>query len=264
MVVFRIIGTIIGSIQGGFVGGVIGFFCGSLLDRLFSPRIKVHTQHYRRSDFIDSLLMLAASVMKADGRFARSELNYVKDYLVRMLGPEDAMDALHRLQEIMQKNYNVASVCSELRQSSSIHERLLILQFLFGLAQSDGELHPSEISEIEKIASLMGISRNDYESIKSMYTGYYQNYGSSYGSSSSSGHSSSTYRSHTLDEDYKILEVSPDASDEEVKKSYRNLAKKYHPDRVAHLGEDMRKQAEEKFSKLSQAYDNIRKSRGMK
>ena len=108
----------------------------------------------------------------------------------------------------------------------------------------------------------MGISRNDYESIKSMYTGGYSYSGYDY--SSSNGGSSSSFRSHTLDDDYKILEISPDASDEEVKKAYRTLAKKYHPDRVAHLGDDMRKQAEEKFAKLSDAYDNIKKARGIK
>lgn len=265
---FKWIGLFIGGISYGFFGGLLGWLLGSLIDRLFAPKVKVYTQHYQRSDFMESLLILTAAVLKADGHVERSEFSYVRDYLVRSLGPNQAHQAMNRLTEILGESYNIESVCGELRQSSTIHERLLIIQFLFGVATSDGELHQEEIAIIELIAQWCGVSRSDYESIKAMYTyGYYNNSGNTGNGGSyngGNGNGSSSYRSHTLDSDYQILEISPDASDEEVKKAYRTLAKKYHPDRVAHLGDDMRKAAEEKFSRLSQAYDNIRKSRGMK
>ena len=214
---------------------------------------------------MESLLILTAAVLKADGHVDRSEFTFVRNYLVRSLGPIQAQNAMNRLTEILGESYNIESVCMELRQNSTIHERLLIIQFLFGVATSDGELHQSEVAIIELIAQWCNVSRSDYESIKAMYTyGFYGNAGNTSNGGGYSGGSSSGYRSHTLDSDYQILEISPDATDEEVKKAYRTLAKKYHPDRVAHLGDDMRKAAEEKFSRLSQAYDNIRKSRGMK
>lgn len=223
---------------------------------------RVHAQRYQRSDFLESLLILSSAVIKADGHFKRSELDYLRAYFTQNLGSVAAQRALQRLQEIMNEEHDVDAVCRNLHYSSTIHERLLIVQFLFGLAYADGELHPLEVAEIKRVAILMGVSQGDFESIKSMYTGgYYQSGGYSSGSSGSSG--GSTYRSHTLDDDYRILEVSPDASDDEVKKAYRNMAKKYHPDRVAHLGEEMRKQAEQKFARLSDAYDNIKRSRGM-
>ena len=264
---FKWIGLIIGIISGGFWGALLGWFLGSLIDRLFAPKVKIYTQHYQRSDFMESLLILTAAVLKADGHVERSEFAYVRDYLVRSLGPNQAHQAMNRLTEILGESYNIESVCSELRQNSNIHERLLIIQFLFGVATADGELHQSEVAVIELIAQWSGVARSDYESIKAMFTyGYYGNTGNTSGSGSYSGGSGSSngYRSHTLDSDYQILEISPNATDDEVKKAYRNLAKKYHPDRVAHLGDDMRKAAEEKFARLSQAYDNIRKSRGMK
>ena len=259
---FRILGIIIGFLVSGGIGGaIIGYFVGSGLDSLFAPKVKIHTQRSTRNDFLDSFLILAADVIKADGRFTRSELYYLKDYLVQSLGNEAAGMAMRRLQEIMKQNSNIPSICASLRQSSSIHERLLIIQFLFGLANADGNLDTVEVSEIERISQWMGISRGDFESIKSMFTSYSYSGGSS---RSGSGSNANTYRSHSLDDDYKILEVSPSATDDEVKKAYRALAKKYHPDRVAHLGDDMRKAAEEKFSRLGQAYDNIKKARGMK
>ena len=264
---FKWIGLFIGGISYGFIGALLGWFFGSLIDRLFAPTVKIYTQHYQRSDFMESLLILTAAVLKADGHVERSEFAYVRDYLVRSLGPQQAQDAMNRLTEILGESYNIESVCSELRENSNIHERLLIIQFLFGVATADGELHPSEVAVIELIAQWSGVARSDYESIKAMFSYSYSNSSSSNdGGGYSSGGSESTggYRSHTLDSDYQILEISPNASDDEVKRAYRTLAKKYHPDRVAHLGDDMRKAAEEKFARLSQAYDNIRKARGMK
>lgn len=262
---FKWIGVILGAIIGNFLGAVIGWFIGSLIDRLIEPSVKIHTQRYQRSDFIESLLILTAAVVKADGRVDRSEFEYVRQFLVQSLGAQQAQDAMNRLTEILSENYNIESVCMELRNNSTIHERLLIIQFLFGVSAADGEIHQSEIAIIELIAQWCNVSRNDYESIKAMFTsGYRSNSGGYDNGSYSNGGYDSGYRSHTLDSDYQILEISPDATDEEVKKAYRTLAKKYHPDRVAHLGDDMRKAAEEKFARLSQAYDNIRKSRGMK
>ena len=62
---------------------------------------------------------------------------------------------------------------------------------------------------------------------------------------------------------YKILEISPEASNEEVKKAYKRMAIKYHPDKVSHLGEDVQRQAKEKFQQLNAAYEEIKKERGM-
>jgi DnaJ like chaperone protein len=68
----------------------------------------------------------------------------------------------------------------------------------------------------------------------------------------------------SLDEAYKVLEVSPDATDQEVRAAYRKLALKHHPDRVATLGEDVRKAAEEKFQQINNAKEKVYKARGMK
>jgi DnaJ like chaperone protein len=65
------------------------------------------------------------------------------------------------------------------------------------------------------------------------------------------------------DSNYRILEIEPSATDEEVKKAYRKMAIKYHPDKVATLGEDVQKAAEEKFKAISQAYEAICKERGI-
>ena len=62
---------------------------------------------------------------------------------------------------------------------------------------------------------------------------------------------------------YKILEIAPEASDSEVKKAYRKMATKFHPDKVHHLGEEFQKMAEEKFKSVNDAYQQIKKERGL-
>lgn len=268
---FVILGWFIGSAIGGPIGGVIGIIAAMIISNIISPpKIRVTRQafghsNYNRKDFTEALLILTAAVAKADGRFVKSELDYIKRYFLQTMGTQQAQQALLRLREIMNENYNIEAVCAELRQDATIHERLLILQFLFGVAAADEQIDQSELDTIQRISDACGIGRGDFESIKAMYMGgYYQQYGGGNYYENDSSYSNSRYYSHTLDDDYKILEISPDASDEEVKKAYRTLAKKYHPDRVNHLGEEMRKAAEEKFTKLGQAYDNIKKARGMK
>jgi DnaJ like chaperone protein len=93
-----------------------------------------------------------------------------------------------------------------------------------------------------------------------MFCGWQGNVGGGSYSSSSTGYRS-TY--NNIENDYKILEINANASDEEVKKAYRKEAMKHHPDKVNHLGDDIRKAAEERFAKLNESYERIKKVRGM-
>lgn len=273
---FSIIGLVLGSIYGGLLGAVFGFFIGGYIDRLIL-RKRIQMKFGRRSrlgpdDFVDSLMKLTAVVIKADQRMLRSELDYVKQYLINSIGASKAQVAILKLRDYLNQDIDVDEVCSDLTSKANIQDCLLIMQFLFGLAQADGQIEQSEIEKIRNIAFKLGISSSDFDALKSMFLGRSNfGYGSgSYGyggggysgySESSSSYDSSSY--NNLDNDYKILEVSPDASDDEVKKAYRKAAMKHHPDKASHLGEEMRKAAEEKFAKVNEAYNRIKKSRGM-
>lgn len=220
----------------GPLGGVLGFVVGSMFDRPDGQqRVFTGTTH---GDFTMSLLVLVAAVMKADGRVVKSELDYVRRYFAESFGPAASQEAMLYLRDLLKQEIPLREVCTQIRNRLDHSSRLQILHFLFGVSQADGRVHPLEVKVIEQIASYLGINDKDLTSIKSMFI-------------------------EDTDAAFKILEIDQSASNEEVKKAYRKMANKYHPDKVAYLGEDIRKAAGEKFRKVKDAYDKIKKERGM-
>jgi DnaJ like chaperone protein len=219
----------------GPIGGIIGFALGSILDS--SETSVVYTGQTSRNSFLASLLVLVAEVMRADGKVVKSELDYVKQYFVANFGEAAAREALALLRDILKQNVPLKDVSYQIRDNMDYPSRLQLIHFLFGIANSDRIIHPNELTVITNIANWLGISDADFESIKSMFF-------------------------DNLDSYYKVLEVDRNTSVEEIKKAYRNMALKYHPDKVGYLGEDIRKAAEEKFQKVNQAYEKIKKDKG--
>ena len=220
----------------GPIGGLLGFMVGSAIDS-----VEIETGQApgatRQGDFVMSLLVLVASVMKADGKVLKSELDYVKAYFVKSFGVGRASEAISMLRDILKQNIPVEQVCQQIHRNLDYSSRLQLMHFLFGIAQSDGVITEAELNTIDKISYYLGIQSGDYSSIKSMF----------YKSSDSS---------------YKILGLTQDATDDDVKKAYRKMAVKYHPDKVSYLGEDVQKAAKEKFQKVSEAFETIKKERG--
>ncbi len=200
-------------------------------------------QEQRRSqtqsgDFEVSLLILASIVIKADGTQDQRELDYVRQQFVSMYGKERANKAFKLFKGINQQtNIPTRKVCLQIKQMMDHSSRLQLLHFLFGIAKADGIVIEEEEKQIYTIAGYLGISSRDYSSIKAMF-----------------------YNSR--DNAYKILEIDKTATNDEVKKAYRKMAKKYHPDKVAHLGKEHQKGAEEKFKQVQKAYEKLQKERG--
>lgn len=222
----------------GPLGGLLGFAIGSMFDKsnISMPQQAGATQH---GDLVASLLVLSAAIMKVDGKVLKSELDYVKRFLLQQFGEEAAKNHLQTLKVLLQKEIPVAEVAEQIRHYMDYSSRLQLLHYLWGIAAADNDIDPTEIRLISEIASYMGISSTDFNSIKAMFV-------------------------ENTESAYKILDISKNATNEEVKKAYRDLAVRYHPDKVSHLGEDVKKSAEEKFKKVNEAYEKIKKERGIK
>ncbi|MCK8479093.1 TerB family tellurite resistance protein [Psychroserpens algicola] len=256
------VGGALGWSFGGPIGAIIGLAIGSLIDgaaeqkgfllgdgnsqnrQSSRPSSRHRTQSRTRTrpqtqsgDFEVSLLILASVVIKADGKQDQSELNYVRQQFVSMYGKDRANHAFRLFKNISKQQIPTRKVCLQIREMMDHSSRLQLLHFLFGIAKADGMVTDDEVSQIYMISGYLGISSRDYSSIKAMF----------YNSS---------------DNAYKILEITKEATDEEVKKAYRKMAKKYHPDKVIHLGKEHQKGAEEKFRQVQKAYEHIQKERG--
>ncbi|MCK9255510.1 MAG: DnaJ domain-containing protein [Bacteroidales bacterium] len=238
--VFKYIGAFIGWIFGGFIGAIIGFMFGSFIDSLSINTAKQETVRTPfRNDFMISFLTLTAAIMKADGLVKKSELEYVKQFLRTNFGVQQTQEALQILKRILNTNIDIDKVCTKVRYGMQHAIKLQIIHYLFGIANADGEIHKNEIYLLEQIAFKIGLSTSDYKSIKSMFI-------------------------EETDSAYQILGVSKSANEEDLKKAYRTMATKHHPDKVANLGEDVQNAAKQKFQKVNEAWEKIKKERGIK
>ncbi len=239
------IGATLGWSFGGPIGAAIGFILGTVVDGVKFEQIKIDPYQRGRKpqtqsgDFEVSLLILAAIVMKADGKVDEREKEFVRRQFISMYGERRANNAFKLFKEIIRKNnISTRQISLQIRRFMDHPSRLQLVHFLFNIAKSDGFVNDLEENKIRQIASYLGISSRDYSSIKAMF----------YDSS---------------DANYKILEISKNATDQELKKAYRKMAKKYHPDKVRHLGQEHQKGAEEKFKRIQKAYEAIQAERGL-
>lgn len=231
------IGGGLGWALAGPLGGVIGFFVGTFIDQAGQMR-QVESGMTTRGDFAVSLLVLVAAVMNADKKVLASELDFVRQYFVQNFGRASAQEAMLMLRDILKQTIPVRDVSVQIKNKLDYPSRLQLVHFLYGIAYSDQKVSSEEVKVIEIIAGYLGISDKDIQSLQSMF-----------------------YKD--IDSAYKILEIDKTATDEEVKKAYRRMALKYHPDKVSYLGEEFRKTANEKFQKVNEAYERIKKERGM-
>lgn len=231
----------LGWVMFGPIGGILGYIFASGFEK-FSEAAEEYQRSYnanqeQRNSFLVSLLVLSAAVIKADGKVTSAEMSRLREFFARNFGAVAADEAEKIVTELVRKDFNVYEVCAQVRANMNYSQRMQLYHYLVSLGACDG-LVQCEIELLENIADSIGLDKPDTESIMAQFK---PDNGSN----------------------YKILEISPDATNDEVKKAYRKMAVKYHPDKVATLGEDIQKAAEEKFKAVSQAYEAICKERGI-
>ncbi|MDO5322118.1 MAG: TerB family tellurite resistance protein [Bacteroidia bacterium] len=254
---FKWITGFIGWVSGGAIGALIGYFFGSLVEYSISSiqaqgggdgsqkagyggsyRHGGYTAGEQRNSFMVSLLVLSSAVIRADGKTLQAELDYVKSFIRQNFGEIAVNDAMRILSELGAKEINIYSVGSQIAANMNYSQRLQLFHYLVGIANADGEFCKQEKSVLESIAAAIRLNNDDAASVIAMF-----------------------YKD--ADSAYAVLEISPSATDDEVKSAYRRMAMKNHPDKVATLGPEVQKAAEEKFRKVQEAYETIKKQRGI-
>ena len=254
------IGGIVGFMAAGPLGALAGYAIGSMLENNdesnysgggYGGRTYENPAYGQRNSFLFSMLVMASYIIKADGKVMHSEMEFVRQFLRVNFGEAAVAESNQILLNLFEQRKqmdannpqafkNTIYECGmQIRQNMGYEERLQLLSFLAKIAQSDGSVCQAEIEALKEVATAMGMSAQEVESMLNL-------------------------GGHTLEQAYKVLEIEPTATDDEVKAAYRKLALKHHPDRVATLGEDVKKAAEEKFQQINNAKEMIYKARGMK
>ena len=202
--------------------------------------------HISPATFELNLLSLCSLVIKANGTVTQAELDFVRAQFVRLYGKERANEVFRSFNELIKgRELDATRIAIYVRVRTTYETRLQILYFLFGIAESDGVISEEEVRQIREIAYHFAIENSDFESIKAMF-----------GSSQNNNNPHNT-TPNALAKAYAILGLQPNATAEEVKQAYRNMAKKYHPDRVITEDAAIKKGAEEKFKQVQEAYELI-------
>ena len=228
-------------VLGGPVGALIGFALGSMFDSSTAVAAKGKVRSSTtEGDFKMSFLILIACILKSDGRVDKAELAVAKKFLITNFGEQGALEALQILKSLLEQDINETEVATQIGKNLNYSSKLELLHLLFQIAYADGEVVASELATIQRISSIFRIDRLDFDSIKAPYL-----------------------KQVDRNWPYKSLEIEPTATNEEIKKAYRRMAMKYHPDKVNDLGEDVKRSATEKFRFINEAYENLKKQRGM-
>ena len=240
-------------------GGILGFIVGTFIDnyqrvmgqlrqqaksegRTFSPEelFQYYQQRSSVNDVPTMLMALSAAVMTADGKVLKAELDYVKSFFAQQFGPQFSSSHLQTLKQFIDSGQiPLQQICQDIRTRMKPEIRIQLIHYLFGIAKADGDVSNVETKVIQQIADMLGISHMEFESVKNMF-----------------------YRD--VNSDFKVLGIDADATNDEVKKAYRQMAIKFHPDKVASMGEEFQKGAKEKFQMIQDSYEAIKKNRGFK
>ena len=241
----------VGALPGGDEGGVYGGPFGSGMDS---------TQQAQLTFFIGTFSMLA-KVVAADGRVSREEEQKVSEFMDSdlRLDPQSRATAVRIFQTALQSPQNFDQLASQFyaqfRERPEILE--LLIDILYRVAAADGSIDRAEERLIARAGELFGYSAAALDAVRRRYVHSAQ--GGAAGKTAAGGRAAAPSNS------YAVLGIDSRASNEEVKKAYRKLAQEYHPDRIASKGlpEEFNTFAHEKFREIQEAYEAIKKERGM-
>ncbi len=244
-----------GLLHGGPLGMLAGFVLGSLFDS-YSSRISQFTPEERqayepqgeRNGFLFSLMVLSAHIIHADRRIMHSEMEYVRRFLrtnFSATAETEGEDILLRLFEQKKRmgqaqwDAQIRDVCRQLSIAMPQEQRLQLVAFLCEIAKADGRVANEEREALRQVALHMGLAATVPDQMMGL-------------------------GGTTLDDAYRALGISSNATDDEVRRAYKRMALENHPDRVASLGDDVRRAAEKKFKEINEAKERIYRARGMK
>lgn len=261
----KIIGAILGTVVAGPIGFLIGFFLGHLYDSGIFGRFGGGMGHREQSIiqqvFFKNTFAIMGYIAKCDGRVSEHEIEAARRIMKQMgLNDEQKRDAIKQFNLGKQPDFNLQKSLNELRQACLFNPQLLrtFLEIQIFIIQSDGQVSSAQQAALQSICNQLGIRGFNFDPFRQQQYSRQQHY--------------QGYQQHArpsprqdLSAAYTLLEIDSSASNDDVKKAYRRLMSKNHPDKLMSQGlpPEMIKLATQKTQKIKEAYETIKQSRGM-
>lgn len=251
MFLFIVIGGLIGLFAGGFFGLLLGAALGYGLGVFMLRVLLAHGLGAIQQQFLDSTFAVMGALCKADGQVTSDEIRVAEQFFDRFgLSQEQRRLARASFNRGKSEGFDLDGEVANLRGVTRANQPLLqlFLQVQLSAVAADGVLHQAEREMLLRVARGLGLSEADLERLEAMLRG---------------GGGAGQPDGGSLDDAYAVLGVESSASDAEVKKAYRRLMSKYHPDKLASSGmpENMRTVAKERVREIRKAYDRIKAQR---
>jgi DnaJ like chaperone protein len=260
----KIIGGAFGYMLGGPLGAVLGVTLGHNLDAgveedTEAEQLQAADEASERFQlaFFTATFSIMGHLCKVDGRVSQAEIGYARSVMRRMVLTEAQKETAIRLFNAGKKpDFLFDDILGQLRQAGQQRRRklLLFLEIQLAAAIADSDLRPSERTLLLRMCEKLGISRYEYQRIETLArreAGFDRD------------EPTQPMPSARLQEAYEVLRISPESTDDEVKRAYRRLVSRYHPDKLASkkVSEETLKLATQKTHEIRQAYEQIRAAR---
>ncbi len=239
-------GWLFGAGLGWFVGGPLGAVVGAALQQAFSQgdysKIE-HNGHATNEEtiFVTNLVAIMTKICMADGHISREERGVIHAFFEKSLGYREnelkIIDAI--IDETDRRDPDLGQICTSFKRFAKHEQSLILLDLAYSIATVDNVVTEGEEKAIDELVSALGITEEEHNRIRNRHAVAKKN------------------------DHYAVLGVPSTASNEEIKKAYRALARQYHPDKVAHLGGEFVGFAHQKFQEINDSYQAVKQERGI-
>ncbi len=239
-----IFGGPLGAVAGAALGHILIDKSSDLVNQRLRPELAPQFEPAERTQatYFISLFSILGKLSKIDGVVTSDEIAVAQNFINNLpIAESEKHFARQVFNEAKDSRYSIEDFAIQLYQATQTQPTLLLsfLDLLFKIAAADGKLHPAEENALKSVKDIFNISDGQFENLKAIYFKDFDKY-------------------------YKILNCTPESSNQEIKSNYKKLVKDFHPDTIVSKGlpEEFMEFASNRFREIKESYDKIRQERG--